>query len=86
MDLWQHGDELVSACAGKSIAATQTVAKAPRDFDKQSIADRMAERIIHVLETVQIQKEDGQNTLFAAGMSQFKVESFFKQSPVRKSR
>ena len=53
----QHDDELVAAKAAHRVAGAHGIRKAPRDRAQQPVADVVAERIVDVLEAVQVDEQ-----------------------------
>jgi hypothetical protein len=59
LEIGKQYDELVSALTADGIGAAYASNQTGRDGLKKSVADGMTERIVDVLESVQVQKQYG---------------------------
>ena len=56
----QQDRELVAAEAGDGVAVADAVLQAPGELDQQQIADVVAERVVDLLEAVEIEQQQRQ--------------------------
>lgn len=69
-DIGQHDQELVAAEPRRDVAGADAAGQSPGHFHQQAIADMMTERVVDVLEAVEIDQQDGHDFAVAARTDQ----------------
>ena len=82
----QKQDELITAQARDRVFVAHHGAQPFGDFHQQYIAHPMAERVVHMLEVIQIQEDDGQGRLVVLCQPNGLLRAFCQQGPVGQSR
>ena len=81
-EVFAQNGELVTAKAGDVIALAHELPEASGRFDEQLVAGGMAQRVIDLLESVEIDKEHGQGMVAAPHARQCLLGSFDEQLAV----
>ena len=81
-EVGEHGDELVAAQAGQRVAFAQRVAQALRDDDQQLVAGLVAVRVVHFLESVEIEIDERQQPLAPARLRDGLLQAVGEQHTV----
>jgi hypothetical protein len=81
----QHDRELVAAQSGDGVHAAQQPAHARRDTLQHVIAGLMSERVVDLLEPVEIQQQQRERGVRAAGDPQRLRQTVLEQQPVGRS-
>ena len=84
-ELGLHQRELVAAEPGQGVAGADRARDPAGHRAQQLVADRMAERVVDLLEAVEIEEEDRGHATFAAGMGQGLAEPVEQQGAVRQA-
>ena len=82
-DVLADDDELVAAQPGHGVARPQRRVDAARDADQHLVADVVAERVVDVLEPVEVDEQHGDGARAAVRAGQRGVEPVAQQPPVR---
>ena len=82
-ELGLHQRELVAAEPGQGVAGPDRARDPAGHRAQQLVADRMAERVVDLLEAVEVEEEDRGQATFAAGMGQGLAEPVEQQGAVR---
>ena len=81
-----HDDgEFVAAQAGNEIVAAYDLTQASRDVENELVTDMVAERIVDVLEMIEIDVEYGRSRAAIAHFGNGTFQPFRKVNPVRQS-
>src|SRR6202162_6665645 len=78
--------ELVPAQARESGGCAQHAAQPCGDFLQQGIASVVAERVVDVLEAIEIEEQNAEHVLVAPGGQQRLAQPVSKEAPVGESR
>jgi hypothetical protein len=78
----QDEDELVAPQAAERIFVAHRVAETFGELDQQFVADPVPERIVDLLETVDIEEDQRQRLAPPLGTAQVMVDALFKQAAV----
>ncbi len=79
------GEQVVLFAARHRIAAAQAGAQPPRNFAQHQIADLVAQRVVDLLEVVEVNEQQCEGALVAGGVGQGLVEDLAQQGPVRQA-
>ena len=82
-ELGLHQRELVAAEPGQGVAGPDRARDPAGHRAQQLVADRMAERVVDLLEAVEVEEEDRGQATFAAGMGQGLAKPVEQQGAVR---
>ena len=82
-ELGLHQREFVAAEPGQGVAGPDRARDPAGHRAQQLVADRMAERVVDLLEAVEVEEEDRGQATFAAGMGQGLAEPVEQQGAVR---
>jgi len=83
VDHRQDRDELVAAQPSDEVVAPHAVAHPPARLDQCLVADRVTERVVDRLETVEVDKEDADASAAALGGCESVVENGQRRGPSR---
>ena len=83
VDIFQQHDEFVAAQARQGIAFAQARRQLRRHLLQQFVADMVAQGVVHVLEAVEVDKQDGQLFGAARGAQQGVLQAVVEQQAVR---
>ena len=81
----QQHSELVPAEAGERVPVAHHVAEPQRDLAQQLVAVRMAERVVDLLEAVEVDEEDSDLPVAALRHRERAFEPFLEQDAVRQA-
>jgi hypothetical protein len=84
-EIGQAHDELVSAEPRDTVTLAHTGLQARGGELQQLVADRVTERVVHALETVEIDEQHGHLALIAAGVQQRLLDAVAAQQAVRQA-
>ncbi len=86
-DARQENGELVAAEAGDQVAAAHRPRQAPRDFPQERIARIVSERVVDVLEMVEVEHQHGAHSaVLAAPLRQLVAQFLDEDAAVGESR
>ena len=85
VDVLEQDDELVAAEARRGVDAADAAGEPVRGLAKQIVAGRVTERVVDVLEHVEIDEQHGGLRLPALGPDQGVLEAVDQQQPVREA-
>ena len=78
----QQQRELITTDSGERVTAANATAQPVRDAAQQFVANRMSERVVHLLEPVQVNEQERNAFLAPRCSGNGKPEPFVQQSPV----
>ena len=81
-DIRLEQGEFVAAEPGEMIAGAQHLRQPPRERHDQPVADIVTERIVGLLEMIEIEIEQGKLMPAAAAACNLRIDEFVKQKPV----
>src|SRR5689334_4744939 len=82
----QHDQELIATNPGDRVLGSAPGFESFRDFLKKQIPHRMTQRIVDVLKSVEIEKEESHFVFLPEGASQCFRHSIAKECTIRQSR
>ena len=85
LDVGADDDEFVAAEAGDGVGAPAGLGQAVGQLPQGQVADVVAEEVVHGLEAVEVDEEDGQGRVVAAADGQGLVDPVVEQGPVGKA-
>ena len=86
VEIKQDGDELVAAESRQGVAFAQTIGHPSRDLGEQTVAGRMPEHVVNLLEPVQIEVSHRQALLLPQGVQHGLMQPVLEQRTVRQRR
>ena len=86
VEVGQQDQELVAADAGDDVRVARAGAKQVGDLDEHPVAVRVTERVVDLLEAVEVEAEDGDGEPAAARAREREVELLAEHAPVRQLR
>jgi hypothetical protein len=84
-DVFDENRELIATQTRRRVAGTQAALQALGDAFQQQIAHFVAQRIVHDLEPVEVEKEHGGLLLLTIGTRQCMLQSVHEKRAVRQS-
>ena len=81
-----HDDELVGHVPGEGVAGREPVGEPLGDRQEQPVADAVAEAVVHLGETVDIQEEHGHEARRLPGAAEGLLEAVLEEGPIRQAR
>ena len=86
LDVREEEDELVAADARDGVAGPDAAAQARSDLPEDLVADAMAHRVVHGLEAVEVEEEDGELRAGPLRLGQREVQVVLEALAVREAR
>ena len=83
--LAQHG-ELVATESRDDVVGTHRAAEAVGDRDEQPVSRRVAEAVVHHLEAVEVEEQDGHPGVHGGGARELATEAVDEQRAIRQAR
>ncbi len=84
-DIFDDADEFVATKPGQRIRSAQMAGKAMRHGDQQLVAYRVAEGVVHFLEAVEVDEQDGQLAAGARCQCEAVLQLLDEHQPVRQA-
>jgi hypothetical protein len=85
LDFGEQHDELVTALPADRIRGARTAQQAGRDGLEQLVAERVPERIVDVLEAIEVEVEDRDVSLVARGRADRVADAFLEEHAIRQA-
>ena len=85
LDVFAQNHELVAAQTRDGVGLAHRGSDASRRLDQELVADRVAERVVHRLEAVEVDEEHGEHALPTAHAGECLLEPVGEHHPVRQA-